>query len=525
MRDLKYILGILIAAIAILLIVNWMFPGVSAIANVTNTTNVTISNSSFVISDEPTYGFTPEYRLDAQGGTVYINDTIDNRGQGWNKALAWYGKYSESDDARYILDYNYDPYSTKNPKHFYIDPAIFSGRSGAWYQYYGNATERNGNLIAFVVKEEYRNYTMTLPNGEVFNMSMAISNSSRPVDAPIPKEQIMPEVPVTGYLIPHGESLTTNLSKVWLFGNTKGLYDRTGDISKADIQSLPVGSYKLVKQEPGNNTIIEVGYDSTTNQLTSPWKGIASIPIDGLQPMMVLDQFVNMERKTDDKIETYNMEIQEPDITINKIDEVDVGTRIQIKYEPGLTLLDVRGYSNVANGTKLYFVMDPDKQTVRSIERNTFITEAIKTSPGNKSYYRMYIPINKNTMYNGIHTIKAYTDIGGSVYSDFPVSEMPADSYVPNASLKYIGDSNPWKPNMTIPDPIIVVQTQRIVEYVKVNVTPEPEALNAAQKKAVAEKVGEIVTDGIIIGVVILGLFLVGRYLYRVNQKRKWYRK
>jgi len=471
-------------------------------ANISSASN--ISDESYVITDEPLYEFTPVYRLSAQGATVYINDTVDLRGQGWNSGLAWYGKYSEYEYPRYIIDYNFNPYSAQNPKQFYIDPVVFTGRSGPWYQFYGNTTERNGNLISFKVKEEYRNYTLTLPNGQVFNMSEVLINRTI-IEPRVPKEVIMPEVPITGYLIAKGESLTTNLSKVWIFGNTKGLYDKTGYITKEQIQTLPVGSYKLVRQEPGNNTIIEVGYDSTTNQLTSPWKGVASIPLEGLQPMMVKDLFMGMVGKTDDIIETYNMEFEEPSITINRYDEVDVGTRTVYKYEPGMTLLDVRGYSNVANGTKLYFIIDPNKQNARSIEQNTYTTEAIKTSHGNKSYYRVYIPINKNLMTNEMHTIKAYTEIGGFIFADFPVSEMPADSFIPNASAKYIGDRNPWVPTPT-PEVRIQKEIVTVKEQVPVLIPPSDAQISEAAQRIIDDQNRKV--EGLIV-LGIVGMFIL----------------
>jgi hypothetical protein len=229
-----------------------------------------------------------------------------------------------------------------------------------------------------------------------------------------------------------------------------------------------------------------------------------------------------MIKGTDDKIQTFNLVIEEPAVSIVSIDEVDVGNRIPIAWEPGMTLLDVRGYSNVQNDITITVVMDPDIQTARTINANTWPTKAIKTSPGNKSMYQVYIPINKNEMPNGMHTIYVSTAIGGTMRADFPISELPPDSYVPNATLKYIGDENPWKPNLTIPDPIVVVQTQIIEKTIIKEVPQSNETVYEQQKKALDDKVIE---SGVLVVELVGGLaisFLIVRFAYRTWKRKGW---
>jgi hypothetical protein len=508
LRDLKWILKLLLFTALALVIISVIFP--QAFAD-----NVTI-NQSYAVVDQPIYPYHEPYRIE-QGDDVYVNDTIDISGQGWGSGIAWYGKYQEYDLPQYI--YQFTPYK-HDVQNFYLDPAIFAGKSGVWYQYYGNNTERNGNLEAFRVVNAYRNSTWTFPNGTTVELSQGISNDT--IEAPLPKQSVLPEVWVSDYVVAHGDPLPTNFSKLWVFGRVDSIYNSNGNLTTAQILSLEDGSYKMVSHEAGINTIFEVGYDAATKTFTSPWKNVQDVSIYGSQPMLDIDRFYSMIRGTDDKIQTYNLDIEEPGVSVVSIDEVDVGSRIPIAWEPGMTLLDVRGYSNVQNDTTITVVMDPDIQTVRTLKANTWPTKAIRTSPGNKSMYQVYIPINKNQMPNGMHTILVTTAIGGSMRYDFPISELPADSYVPNATLKYIGDENPWKPNLTVLPPIIVVQTQVIEKTIIKEVPPSNETVYEQQKKALDDKIMESLITVVEVIVGLLIAFVAIRFAYRTWKRKGW---
>ena len=511
MRDLKWILKILLFAALALIIISMIFPHAFA-------DDVTFEdNQSYVIVEEQVkYPLHPAYRI-YQGQDVYVNDTIDIAGQGWGTGIAWYGRYQEYSLPRYIYEFVNYRHDLQN---FYLDPAIFEGRSGIWYQYYGNATEPHGNLEAFRVVNAYRNSTLTFPNGTVMILSQGISNDT--VVKPLPKQSVLSEVRVSDYLVAHGDPLPTNFTKLWVFGRVDSIYNSTGNLTIPQILALENGYYKIVSHEAGANTIFEVGYNADTKTFTSPWKNVQDVSIYGSQPILDIDRFYQMIKGTDDKIQTFNLVIEEPAVSIVSIDEVDVGNRIPIAWEPGMTLLDVRGYSNVQNDITITVVMDPDIQTARTIKANTWPTKAIKTSPGNKSMYQVYIPINKNEMPNGMHTIYVSTAIGGTMRADFPISELPPDSYVPNATLKYIGDENPWKPNLTIPDPIVVVQTQIIEKTIIKEVPPSNETVYEQQKKALDDKVIE---SGVLVVELVGGLaisFLIVRFAYRTWKRKGW---
>lgn len=500
MRDLKWIIGLLGICILILAIVTLFFPAVSA--------------EEVALSDQTIYPYNEPYRI-MQGQNVYVNDTIDIAGIGWPTGLAWYGKYQEYDQPQYIYEFTNFRRSLQN---FYLDPAIFEGKSGVWYQYYGNLTERNGNLDAFKIVNAYRNQTATYPNGTVIETKHSMSNVTP--EYKVKPEPVVPEIGVSDYLLALGDPLQIDRDRVWVFGRTDGIYAHSGNFTVGEIQQLSPGYYKIVTHDAGKNTVVDVGFDTAKDSFWMTEYDLSTGPkvttesILGSQPMLDIDKFYWMIKKTDDKVQTYDMVVEEPEVSIVSIDEVDVGNKIPIAWEPGMTLLDVRGYTNTAAGTKLTFIMDPDDQTARTLRANTYTTLATRTSPGNKSMYQVYIPINKNSMPNGMHTLLVNTPLGGSMRSDFPISELPADSYVPNATLKYIGDRNPWIPT---PTPEVIIKKEVITvpgPVVTVIVTPSNEQVRAQQEVVTNDKIGfwipRIITATI--GLIVL-LYLISVWL------------
>ncbi len=468
-------------------------------------------NGSYVVVEYPDYGLpNAVYRLDQQGQDVYLNDTIDISGQGWGSGVAWYGKYGEYDYPVYIRQFS--GYK-KDVQNFYIDPAIFGSRAGMWYQYYGNETEPSGNLEAFNVVAMYLNKTTTYPNGTIIATSEGMSNATaRKAEA---KEVILPPYHVADFVVAQGDGLDSGFDRIWIFGRLDGLFDVSGVLSKKQVWDLSQGSYKLVSHSPGKNTVYEVGYDR--GLLTSPWRGVEQVDISALTPTLAMDKFNHIVAKTDDVVRTYNLEVQEASISVMSINEVDVGNRIPIAYEPGMTLLDVRGYTNAANGTVLSFIIDPETNLYK-----VQTTAAIESAPGDLRYYRIYIPINKNQMPNRMHTLKGWTAIGGEVYADFPVSELPADSFIPNATVKYIGDRNPWVPTPT-PEIRVVekIVEKPVIKTVTVEVTPSNEQIRTEQENVIFDILVKVV-----VGIVALFvLYIIGRFIYRARMRKQWVQK
>lgn len=467
------------------------------------------ANQSYVIVTEPVpesvYQYHEPYRID-QGQTVYVNDTIDIAGMGHGKLqIAWYGKYSEYDSPQYIITTSLFKRTLIN---FWLDPVVFESRTGRWYQYYGNETERNGNLEAFTVS--YRPRNITTPFNNVTEEVV-----KKPIYTPP-----LPEKRITDYLVARGDSLTTNSSRVWIFGTLDGMYSHGGYFSPSEIGSLDIGSYKMVLHDPGRNGIFEVNYDAKSQLLTSPWKNVHDESVAGSQPMLDMDKFYQRVKATDDRVQTFNLEVQIPEIYVDSIDEVAVGSRIPVAYAPGMTLLDVRGYTNSMNETVVTAILDPDIQTIRTLKDTAYTTTAIREHPGSMSSYQVYIPINKNEMPNGIHTVKVSTEIGSFMLHDFPVSELPVDSFVPNATLKYIGDRNPWIPTPT-PEIIVKNVEVQVTQIVTVQVTPSDAQVSEAAKKIIDKQNQELEVMVVIGAAMLLALAFIGWFVYSIWRAKK----
>lgn len=530
----KFLLAIL--ALAFLLSV--------AIAHAENNT----TNGSFaVILNGPGAPFEHPPHI-AQGEHVYINDTLDISGvSGWPGAddeyrLAYYGRWTDAPspgdlDPSYILVLPGKKISRSSSSQywFWIDPAIFADKTGYWYQFVSNTSasrgEGAGNLRAFYVVSDYRNVFNTTSNQSEIWYTNGTYNETIPTPAPF-----MPERHIADYVIARGDRLIysgTEDHRLWLFGRVDGLYGITGnEITKDQIQELEEGSYTLVVQTPGNNTI----YEATCGPSAINWSEVPTQPKDrscgvllpglygkepvdirGMAPAVVLAKLRQMLVGTDDVLTTYKVEVADPYVTLDRADEV---------WVKGRTYLDVRGYSNVANDTPISVVLDNGKTYQKYIELRTITVGAVRTSPGNLSYYRANVPFDYETMAANAfnHTLTVTTALGGTVERGFKVSIMPPDSFRPNATLKYIENFNPFQENMTrvtvtVTIPIRIIETQIIHD------TPSQAQLDEAQQKAL----GKLVSDALIAVLMLLvglgGGFLVMRFLYRAYKKRKWFVK
>jgi hypothetical protein len=283
-----------------------------------------VTNGSYVIVEMPQidYNFTHfpaigTYRIE-QGSNVYLNDTIDISGMGHGQLrLAWYGKYSEYNDPQYIISFTLFKREQMN---FWIDPAIFSTRTGMWYQYYGNITEPNGNLAAFRVLNGHRNLTVTFPNGTVVNQTEYIRNASMFKPLVIPQTSVLPEVHVADYLLAIGDPLiikTGEKAHVWIFGRVDQTYGETDTDNMTfegkRFENFEPGLYTMVIQRPGKNTEFDIRYSNKSLQYRDGWNGVKTIDTQPMVPQVVYAQLVSLLGKTDDDYTIYSLEIQQPE--------------------------------------------------------------------------------------------------------------------------------------------------------------------------------------------------------------------
>jgi len=505
--------------------------GVSADGNVTN-----VTNGSYVIvyTPPPDYVF-PQYASPGtyrimQGQDVYLNDTIDISGMGHGELeLAWFGKYDDYPDPQYTISFSLFKSELMN---FYIDPKIFASRPGMWYQYYGNTTfERNGNLRAFNVIDTYRNVTMTYPNGTVINQTQYVRNASVTKPQVITQVSILPEVHVADYLLAVGVPLpvdTGGPAQVWIFGRVDQAYNSTPDsnmtFDAGTFVNWEPGSYTMIVQHAGRNGDFDVRYNGSALQYKNGWNGVQNVDVRSLQPRMVLGQLVQLLSNTDDDYQTYTLELQQPDIRIVSIDDVWLESKLtEFHLDPAgdITLKDVRGYTNLRNDTVLTAVLDKDYVTDQQVGRYTSPVDTYRTGPGNRTVFRAYVPIIWSTIPLGMHTVTVSGPFGAYAKNDFPVELLPQDSFRPNTSLKYTGDEDPWKPNLTTPTPVVVTQ----VVTVTVTITPSQEEIKQKSMDAVMQ----IINDTIVPAIEAIGgcliVFFLARFVYRSWKRRMWLKR
>lgn len=519
---MKYIFGILLL---ILLITPVVADNITVIDSSQTTSNPTIT---------PTPIVTPKPYI-SQGDKVYINDTIDISGvvPPYPKLAYWNGYDSYDANASYIIDL--PPYRSAY-YNFYIDPSIFETRTGKWYKY-NDKFEGHGNTLAFIVyPQSYKNITTRYQNGTIINISEMILNNYSETEIPIqPPVEIRH---VSDYLIARGDEFniaTTNKTNLWLFGRLDKLYDYKSvnstliNIPKDVLSGFGSGQYTMLAQTTGNKSSnFTVIYDDSTNSIK--WFDpisftIKQISIDGLTPRLVYDKFVAIIPETLDTFKTYSLELQEPSIEISSISEMDtvnytINSAGNTEYNTNISYIHVKGYTNVAIGSTLKFIIDEEQQTPRTLYSHT--TTAVaggSKNPGDMRWFDVVIPIEKYGLALGPHTVTAYTNLSdaGATYT-FNIYASPPNSYVERKTIRYISGRN--GPEEFVPTPTPVVQTVTQIVTVPVTimvpVTPSNEQVKAQQKIIADENIREwgtkIITFAIVIGII---WYLISLYLRR----------
>jgi len=406
-----------------------------------------------------------------QGFDVYLGESYDVSGVTVGYAeLVWCGQYSDwlAPDNSSIL------YSMKMPElregyyNFTIDREIFSDRLGYWYHWNG-VEESNANMRAFkVVKERPpENYT---PN----------ATELRDLALP-PTPPVVPERHVSDYLVARGDRFVVdyNWSKasIWLFGRIDGIYDRkivngTAIFNASEIDDLEPGTYTLVYYSPGANQRFELRIiNGTLEYFDSDEFVVKSIESASLSPMVLLDRIRWLAGVNDDNFTEYNLEVQNPMLEIISADTII----LDVFNETGV--IQVRGYTNLANESVISFVIDEDKTPERTLgqsrRQNRWNTTVISLeNPGSMRYFDYAIPVYLGRMYPGQHTITVYGSYDTRMNVDFYIYDMPEGSQPRNQTIKYVGGYE----FVPTPTPEIVIQKEVVKEIVtqivRVPVTP-----------------------------------------------------
>jgi hypothetical protein len=487
----------------------------TAMANLTNTSIAIVTGIEDIVKPEPHYNPNMTVPYIYQGDTVYLDTTIDISGAipPYPQLAYWDG----FDMYNSVPSYNITlPDNKKGYYHFYVDPEIFRERTGWWFKYDGTY-EKQGNNRAFKVSPYYyENATLRFPNGTIVEVN-PINNESY-TEHIIEPNPLVPERHVADYVLARGDPLVweNDTYRMWLFGSKQGVYDVPNDtISAATIQALEPGNYKLVIHDPGANTIYEAR--NISNNLTPGLYGREPVNIRGMAAPVVYQKLMQMLKNTDDVLVSYQVELKEPYITIVQANEIEKGD---------IDALDVRGYTNVAAGTPITVTLDEHNTFYKDLWKQSANTTAIRTGKGNLSYYQAVVPFDYNDLAADArnHTLVARTALGGEIQKDFKISIMPADSFKPNTTLKYIEDRNPFIPTPT-PEivKVVVTQTVRVVERVTIPVTPSNEQVKKQQEIVVNEKIGEWMTIGLcaFAVLVIIGFAIYGYSVYRRAGKKQ----
>ena len=475
-----------------------------------------------------------------QGDNVYLGDHIDISGVlAGNPDIAYF-------NGNDYQDYGVSPVIIPLPNEksgwydYYIDPEIFGQYPGMWHKWNGYY-EFHANTEAFNIIANYRNTTITYQNGTVVNKSELISGEhNKTVETP--KTEILPAIHIADYVIPRYSNLNISVpdkSAIWIFDASdnsivysESIFAENGSeirLSESAIDSLPPARYKILIQSVGNaSPYFDVIYegDNIVKWFDRKNFQVRTVDFNGMTPDVSISTLKQIFGKTTNTYVEKYLEIREPSITINRMDKV--GTRASKDYylmddaKGNVTLMEVRGYTNAPNGTSISVILDLDHTNSHDVKYSTFHSVAIGDSLGDLRCYKLYVPLYEDSLYIGLHSLTASTEIGGSVRAEFPITVMPADSFQENVTVKWVGDENPWKANMTIPEPVVqvvtVVQTHIVVE----KVTPTNDEILIAQEKIISDK---IQTYGLYVGIIVV-ICIVGyaaiRFVYRARKRKLW---
>lgn len=449
----------------------------------------------------------PNCTPESPSPTINPGDIIYwNKCYGFDIVQGWYGKVVfETGDP--IIDVS------GFSKRILVDPVIF--KRGKYYQW-AEYEEPRANNFMFVVAES------NITKQEISNITANESIINETVFTRYYYN--LPEKPVTDILVARGDpliwnnSLITNVSRAWLFGVNEKVYDFPGNDSQLIIpaqiiESLEPGFYKVVIDNPGKNTLPEAIYNPDKELIFSPMRKTPDIPIKGMSPRPVYDQFIPWLKKySDDEIHEYELKIEEPYVAIIGIDTT---------YNEALPSIRVDGYTNLMTGTKIYCILDEDNRTVNILKPDRYYSTAEGDKPGTMREFRVSVLFDYENETSGQHSITAHGTFGAFMTAGFPVGKMPAGQERPAEYIKYI-NSTIWNPTPTPRVIIQMVPTEVIREVIKeVPVPPSDDQVRRVQEEIIKYYLMII----LIILAVIGGVLYIRGIIIRGKKVRwDWYR-
>ena len=468
-----------------------------------------------------------------QGDTVYLGDLLDLSGATlpYPTLAYWDGFDMYVTDPSYTIDL---PTTRPGLTHFRVDSTIFSSRLGRWYKYNG-AYEPNSNNLAFVVAKTPR------ASETVGNNTIPLQNPNQ-TPAILPPNTFLPIRHVSDYLIARGDGFRipgNGTANLWVFGQRDSIFDYKSvnsvmNVTPTVINTLSAGSYTMLLQMPKTPTSdYAVRYNAAKGAIE--WFDPGAFTVNswyasGQTPLTVLSKLESIFPQTADTYMLFNLTVQEPAISIDRIDVMnqlnDTSADASITLNPA-SYLDVKGYTNVAPNTVIQAVVDPDfALSEQNTWKDAIVTSSQGTVGGDMREFHFVIPVDLYNLPMGKHFVGVRVPKFGSAVTtgDFTIYGSPTGNFVPNKTIRYISGQYGPEEIVPTPTPVVVTQivTQVVTQIVTVPVTPSQEVVLAAQRQAAQEAQSKLVNTVLVIFGSFVVVFFVGRFLFKAWKRRKW---
>lgn len=357
-----------------------------------------------------------------------------------------------------------------------IDPDIFLvGEWDKWSPYREDA----GNNVAFYVQAvKPAEVIAAEANDTIINTTYG----GVTINAGAPAASLA-KVHVSDILVAKGDPLLYDTgqaginTKIWIFGTGDMLLDISVNnglltLTSAQTENLAAGSYHLIVQSAGENTVLEAKYvkasngnPSTTEHIESPFRTAPNLEISGMGSQVVFDKFKTwLKAYSDDKTNEIEFEVQVPKLDISAIDE---------SFSGNSSVWEIQGYTNLAPGTEIKAILDENKTTERTLRANTFSGTIFGDIQGDMREFSVLVPINYDEIPVGEHFVTVRSSFGSYAVVSRWVYDMPAGQEKPADTTRYSGG------NLFVPTPTpevirVEVPGPEVVKTVIVTITPRP---------------------------------------------------